>query len=236
MKIVSYCLYGSDPKYHEGLIRTIPSVEQKLPGYKIILWVPQGFQFMAHHMDKINRYKESGLLSIMHPDIKCTGQYLMFYRFTPASMPDVSVMYCKDLDSPILERELEAMREFESSDKMFLIIRDHPSHRMRIIGGMWGAKYGAISDMKMLIKRFLLNYPEQYGTDETFLQEHIYPRIIDKAMIYDSFNLHPDEKDVRKFKTPRVNDEFVQMVLNADGSRVEMHHDNLRAYIKNHNL
>jgi hypothetical protein len=205
MKIISYCLWGGNPKYINGLYRNIETIKSKLPDYKIFLYTDKR-------------------IIIPSVDIRCSDRKqnkLMFERFTPASFSDV--MYSRDLDSPISDREIAAMKEFEQSDKLFHIMRDHPWHKTRIPGGMWGAKRGAIPEMNYLVEEYVDRYKNEWFSDQLFLADHIYDRIKGSAMIHDSFSLYPEENAL-PFPIPREGDDFVGMSL----PRVEEHHKILR--------
>lgn len=58
----------------------------------------------------------------------------------PIGDPLVDIFVSRDLDSPIIDREREAVKIWEKSDKILHYMRDHPYHRYPILGGMWGAK------------------------------------------------------------------------------------------------
>jgi hypothetical protein len=156
---------------------------------------------------------------------------MMFYRFLPASFKSVDIMHSRDLDSPILERECEIIRIFEKSTKSVLIARDHPSHFCRALGGMISFKGGAMNNMSDLVCANIQKYINGWYSDQLFLQDFVYPKVRNNSLIYDSFDLFKDEVDDRitnKFPSERIGDEFIGMVLNEDGSRVEEHHKILR--------
>jgi hypothetical protein len=114
------------------------------------------------------------------------------------------------------------MKEFEESDKMFHIMRDHPYHRARILGGMWGAKHGAVN-MNKLIDDNIYKYEDKWYSDQEFLGDIVYPLIKNNALIHSPFDFYADEK-ITPFPTARIGDEFVGMSLPG----VNEHHIALR--------
>lgn len=56
------------------------------------------------------------------------------WRFLPAADPLVDVMGSRDLDSPLAQRELDAVNEWLSSDKQWHSMRDHPLHTVPMLG------------------------------------------------------------------------------------------------------
>lgn len=220
--LISYCFWGEDKKYINGLQRNIETIRKKLLGYEIMLAIEEGSNFNA----------DVDMIYVASKEYK--KHKLMFCRFFPASWEWIDVFYSKDLDSPVLDREIAAMKEFEKSDKMFHIMRDHPLHTARIVGGMWGAKYGAVPNMCRLILENKHMYKNEWYCDQHFLEDIIYPLIQEDALIHDSIGIYEDEKDIRKdFPSERKGDEFVGQVIEADGSRHEEHHKVLTEYLNN---
>ena len=62
-------------------------------------------------------------------------------------------MHSRDLDSLITEREAAAVLEWqqpEYDNRPVHIMRDHPSHGVPILGGMWGVDLGRTDARKRL--------------------------------------------------------------------------------------
>jgi len=55
-------------------------------------------------------------------------------------MADENVVewHSRDLDSTIIDSEVEAVKEWRKTNYTFHIMRDHPSHNTNILGGMFG--------------------------------------------------------------------------------------------------
>jgi hypothetical protein len=56
------------------------------------------------------------------------------WRFLPAGDPLVDIMASRDLDSPLPQRELNAVHEWLSTDKPWHAMRDHPLHTVPMLG------------------------------------------------------------------------------------------------------
>ncbi|KAK8405419.1 hypothetical protein O3P69_001755 [Scylla paramamosain] len=50
-------------------------------------------------------------------------------------------MRISDVDSRVSQREVAAVEEWLASRKMFHVMRDHPSHNVPVLGGMWDARW-----------------------------------------------------------------------------------------------
>jgi hypothetical protein len=205
MKVISYCLWGNNPKYIDGLYRNVCIIKEKLPGYRVYLYVNKNYYIDIDGFTVIRTNHD--------------GNYLMFDRFRPVG----DITYSRDLDSPILDREIEAMKEFEASDKGIHVMRDHPYHRARILGGTLGIKKGAVRGINKLIDNHIYKYNDEWFSDQIFLNDIIYPMVKDNMLIHSSINFYTDEKPT-PFPTERVGDEFVGMIL----PRVYEHHAVLR--------
>ncbi len=82
-----------------------------------------------------------------------------------------------DADSPIIPREEDAVREWLSGDKIFHVMRDHPSHCVSILGGLWGVKFDQerfkiSSAAKRMLKK---NHLHTYDYDQILLTRHVWP-------------------------------------------------------------
>jgi hypothetical protein len=62
----------------------------------------------------------------------------MFWRFFPMIDSEVDVFIVRDIDSRINQRDEKAVNEWLESGKTLHIMRDHPHHHYKILGGMWG--------------------------------------------------------------------------------------------------
>lgn len=64
----------------------------------------------------------------------------MYWRFLAIEDPTVDLFIVRDVDSRISEREELAVNDWIKSDKVMHVLRDHPHHYYKILGGMWGFK------------------------------------------------------------------------------------------------
>ena len=64
------------------------------------------------------------------------GNYIppKIWRFLPAGDLLVDIMASRDLDSPLAQRELDAVNEWLSTNKSWHVMRDHPFHAVPILG------------------------------------------------------------------------------------------------------
>jgi hypothetical protein len=209
-KIISFSLWGDDPKYTIGAIKNAELAKIIYPG-----WTCRYYIGKSTPIEIINSLIEfdNTEIFVMEKEGNWTG---MFWRFFPASEPDVEVMISRDTDSRLDMREKAAVDEWLASDKDFHIMRDHPQHAVEILGGMWGVRNGLLLDMKKAI----LNYTKGdfWQVDQNFLKEKIYPAIIDHVFVHDEFF------EKKPFPTPRKPKRFVGQAFKSNDEELYPEH------------
>jgi hypothetical protein len=66
------------------------------------------------------------------------------------------------------------------SGKGFHIMRDHPWHGSKMLGGMWGCRKDALPEFNRLMANF--PFEDRWQTDQDFLNQEIYPRVVNDAI------------------------------------------------------
>jgi hypothetical protein len=137
----------------------------------------------------------------------------MSYRFFPIDNEDVDIMFSRDIDSRINERDIWTMYEFIKSEYTFHIVRDHYYHKSKIMGGMFGIKSSAGLNMRKIWDEWYNNQEVGYGTDEFFLQMCIYPLIQNNVLIHSNIFGFLGEK-LEHIDYPLINDtDFIGNVV-----------------------
>lgn len=199
MKIVSFSLWGDNPNYTIGALRNAELVNEIYPG-----WISRFYCGNSVPQDLLGELKSIPNTQVVEMGVP--GDWNgMFWRFYPASESDVDVFISRDSDSRIDSREKSAVDEWLLSNKKVHIMRDHPYHQSFMLGGMWGAKRGAIDNIKEKIDFFFK--VNSWGIDQNFLNNMIYPFVQSDIFVHDEyFNYNSDK---RNFPTARINNNFV---------------------------
>lgn len=206
-KVIAFSLWGKNPKYLIGAIENVKLAEVLFPDWEV--WIFYGLSTPEEYISKLTKFNNCRLIK-KDTEGDWSG---MFWRFEPASNPDVSVMISRDCDSRLSKREKAAVEEWLKSDKRFHIMRDHPWHNIEILGGMWGAKYPVLANMNNLLKNELKG--DYWQVDQEFLKKEIYPIIKNDCLVHDPFfNYESLKKD---FPSPRRNYEFVGESFDENG-------------------
>lgn len=211
MKIVSYSLWGNDPKYTIGAIRNAEMCREYYPD-----WTARFYVGKSVPTDIISSLKgfDNTEVVLMEQEGDWTG---MFWRFTAADGDDV--VLSRDTDCRPSWREVKAVDAWLNSDKDFHIMRDHPYHGTEILGGMWGARKGILRGISQKISEY--NKGNFWQVDQNFLRGVVYPLVRDRALVHDEiFERKP-------FPTPRQSRDFVGKAYNADDTEFEPKHGDI---------
>lgn len=176
MKLISFSLYGDNPKYINGMWENIELQPEIYPDWQIIIYhddtVPQEY---------LSKFKQNGA---MLKNMSDSGLFAADWRFLSYD-EECERFIVRDSDSRISYREAAIVKEWEEDDTVLHIIRDHPHHGYAIMGGMWGMKTKCIPEnysMMQLLSQFNgnnnsnpTNRQNWIMKDQHFLKHVIYP-------------------------------------------------------------
>lgn len=209
-KIISFSLWGDNPTYTVGAIKNADLALEIYPS-----WICRYYVGKSTPTDIISSLveRENTEVFVMNEPGDWTG---MFWRFYPASEPDVGVMLSRDTDSRLSLRERAAVDDWLDGDKDFHIMRDHPYHATEILGGMWGVRNGFLLGMRQAITDYTKG--DFWQVDQNFLKEIVYPYIINSVCVHDEyFQKNP-------FPTLRTPKRFVGQAFAADDNLLHPEH------------
>jgi hypothetical protein len=206
-KIISFSLWGDNPKYTIGAIRNAELTPIIFPN-----WVSRFYCGKSVPEDIIEKLKSLPQIEviIMDEDGDWTGMFWRFY-----ACEDSDIMLSRDTDSRLSNREKLAIDEWLESDKDFHIMRDHPYHNTEILGGMWGVRNGLLKNIKELIQEYIKG--DFWQVDQNFLREKIYPLVVNNSFIHDSYQSY--NHNSKQFPSERINKEFVGDVFDENENR-----------------
>lgn len=206
-KVISFSLWGDNPKYTIGAIKNAELIDTIYPG-----WIGRFYCGKSVPIDIIEILKTYTNVEVI--EMEENGDWSgMFWRFYACE--DSDVMISRDTDSRLNLREKNAVDEWLNSDKDFHIMRDHPYHNALILGGMWGVRNGILKNIVDLIKNY--NKGDFWQVDQNFLREKIYPLVVNHSFVHDSYlNYNSNSK---KFPSERINKEFIGDVFDENEKR-----------------
>ena len=208
--VVSMGLYGAAERYTSNAIinaRLLPTV---LPGWKM----------RVYHDNSVPDTVLSALRVAGGELVDMSGSSLqggiagMYWRFMVSEDESVDRWLIRDADCHLSQREAAAVAAWIASGYSIHIMRDHPNHGRRMMGGMWGGVKHAVRNMTERIVAAASDV-NKYNGDQEFLAFHIYPHIEHDQISHDSWtclsftNSHPFPKSGKR---PFDNSSFVGMI------------------------
>lgn len=207
MNVISFSLWGNNPKYTVGALENAKLAKEIFPEwlcyYFVSNTVPQKFTC------ELSKFDNVVIIPVEDPEANNghNSHTAAFWRFLVLAS-DADVVIIRDTDSRLSLREKILVDEFISSDKLIHSIKDHPGHLgNKIMAGMWGVKKGTLPDIEDRINNFLATthpYTRSYGVDQRFLE-----------LIHDEFYLQILEHNPFQNKlsgAPRIGFDFIGQV------------------------
>lgn len=205
MKIFSFCIYGDNMKYYLGLRENIRLIRENFPDFHIFIYC--GLSRLDDFLQSISTDEFIHLI-----DTHFDGVINMFYRYMPLLLEDTEIIFSRDADSEINDRDRWSIRDFldeEKTKKSIQTIRDHYWHKSRLTGGLTGFHLKRLEsdnreifdNLKNIFSQCLQNIQlnksnEQnivYGGDEQLLNEYVWPVIKDQLIVYSNINVFEGE-------------------------------------------
>ena len=213
-KVISFCLWGSNPKYCIGAIKNAILAKKIYPD-----WICRFYCSSCVPLDVIQQLREFENVEIIL--LNKTGNWKFnSSRFLAISDFNLDVVIFRDADSRLSIREKLAVDEWIASSKILHIMKDHPSHAIYpIFAGMFGLKGKIILGIEQLLESFEKYNQEHYNYDQLFLANYIYKEFKDDSLIHDEIFSN------KKFPSERENWEFVGEVFDENDTRNKEHQD-----------
>lgn len=208
-KIISFSLYGDNPKYCVGAVENAKLQNAIYPG-----WICRFYYNDTVPKKYIEELKGLGaeVVDMSGTEMRDHG---MFWRFLVCDDREVERFICRDVDSRLNERERAAVQEWIESGKSFHVMRDHPYHDILVLGCAWGLKNTFDFNVEEMIYEFIKNKPFKYGDDQIFLYK-LHRLFIKDMICHDEFFDYPHNKP---FPVKRNEFEFVGDVFDEKNIR-----------------
>lgn len=195
-KIISFTLFGSDPKYYVGAEKNVEISKELLPEWETVIY----FHPNMTKTDNFDYLKSIGakLIDVSNIKIgdKVSSDFPFFWRFI--SFLDDNITIVRDLDSRFSDREVQYIDRWLNGDKEYFIIRDHPWHSP-VPSGLFGIK-GKKIDFEKHLDLFIKTNDLKWGADQDILYEYM-KNISNEKIEYCGF-------DKNETYIPRTDKEF----------------------------
>jgi hypothetical protein len=145
-------------------------INKEFPDFEI--WV-----YIGEDITILNELQQNKTVKCIFTGV--LGHENMSYRFFAIDDPTVDIAIVRDADSRVYSRDVAFIKEFINSDKLFHIIRDHPHHTAKIMGGMWAMKKGLDINIQQLYMNEWRPYNNvsYFFNDSLFLRDVLYDKL-----------------------------------------------------------
>ncbi|KAF2368886.1 hypothetical protein FHG87_000342 [Trinorchestia longiramus] len=210
-KVISYCLYGNFSEYATGLDDLLKTVIHIYPGWVVRLYT-QPHLYKKELLPLLKRHSHLYICDAFNlpGEIQyLTGVDPRLWRAAVLGDELVDVFLARDLDSTILEREADAVKEFLTSGHWLHIMKDHPAHGVPILAGTFGVvQTSANLQLLNTIRQQLFRKKLFLPTDQSLLANFLYPQLRQNSLIHDSYTCAHFPGSV-PFPTQRQDGQFV---------------------------
>lgn len=208
--VISFSLWGYNPRYTHGAIHNIDLAKKLYPDWICRFYIDPN----DSPPDIVQKIIESGSEIVYRDNNRDTLG--MMWRFEVMFDKTVDKFLIRDADSRIYYREVVAVNEWIASGKGFHVMRDHPHHSGAILGGMWGGKTSCCMEYENIYNSYINNpdIPVVRGSDQEFLWKYIWPNIKQNTLCHDSCKTYGgcDGAELM-FTVPLENNLFVGGVI-----------------------
>ena len=174
--IISFCLYGTQGlrekkrNFLQGLLVNIHYARLLYPEWICRVYLPPSEPTHILRIVQAIPNLQVRIVPYMIP-----GRTL---RFLVNDDPDVDMYLSRDLDSVVNDKERKAVQEWIHSGKSLHLMHDSHQHVQAIQGGMFGVRKPFKMNMLHKLQSTFSSSQERWGTDITFLTNHLLPHYI----------------------------------------------------------
>lgn len=174
-KIVSFSVWGNNPKYLVGLKRNLELMRTVYPDWKAAVYWGTGADFDRHErFETIKDFDDVLRLKRLNTHADWRNMFDRFRVFEDLK-DDASLFISRDADSRLTAREASAVNAWVESGFGFHTIHDHYHHSVPMLGGMWGMKRDAMPQFSDLLNEWTAHCGSYWQVDQEFLTQRVWP-------------------------------------------------------------
>lgn len=177
--IISFSLFGAQPRYCETLIKNIETAADLFPAWRCRVYLDGS---VPQHVWQ--RLAQAGASLVDMSREKTL--YPTLWRFLVMDDPQVERFLVRDADSLLSEREQACVEAWLDSPFYFHHMRDYFSHTELLLAGMWGGCGGILPNVDLLMRQFMADYRGSARfTDQYFLKVALWPTVRQSILNHD---------------------------------------------------
>jgi len=214
MKIISYCLFGQEQWYKNGLLENIKLAKILFEGWVVRVYA--SYQIEKDYLRKINSFANVQLI-IKKEKYPFEG---LLWRMLPMQEGHDAVIV-RDCDTRLFQRDKNLVDDWMSLNFKYHICRDNPGSNNVILAGLYGGKKPKL-EIEDKWHKWRENYVKGkkslYLWDNDFLRKYIYPHIWRDLIVYSEHVRMECEKNVKKIPGERgiYNGTIIQLGMYID--------------------
>ncbi|MEB5973767.1 tetratricopeptide repeat protein [Pantoea dispersa] len=183
--IISFSLYGGQPRYCETLIKNVEVARELYPDWMCRIYLD----------DSVPQHVWQRLTQPNTQLVDMSQEKTIFptlWRFLVMDDASVKRYIVRDADSLLSEREVAAVDAWLASPFWFHHMRDYYSHTELLLAGMWGGCHGVFHNVEQQMRDFIAQYDgSERFTDQYFLKVALWPTVRDSILNHDDiFHFH----------------------------------------------
>lgn len=177
--IISFSLYGAQPRYCETLVKNVDVARELFPH-----WVCRVYLDDSVPQHVWTRLRERGAQLV-----DMSGEKTLFptlWRFLVISDDSIDRYIVRDADSLLSEREQAAVNAWLASPYYFHHMRDYFTHTELLLAGLWGGCTGVVPNIDTLMRDFIAQYDGSARfTDQYFLKSVLWSTVKQSLLNHD---------------------------------------------------
>jgi len=230
INVISFCLWGNEPRYCVGLVKNIELSKKYYQGWECWCYIHEP----SVDKDFINNLKNyDNVKVILKNNLHIRTLRFMLWRIEPILNPGVEYLISRDTDTRIQPREVLAVQEWLNSRKSLHIMRDHFQHYAKILGGMFGIKNNEeLYNINWIYKiEYFYKEKGEDENDQHFLEQTLYKMYEKDRIIHDEIKLY-EGKECKQYPIPlERNGNFVGCYIYEDDSNNKDNANSLLHYV-----
>jgi hypothetical protein len=164
-KIISFSIWGNNPKYTVGAIRNAQLAQIYFPDWECYFYYDSSVPGIV--ISALDQFTNSKTIKVED------GTFGAFWRFR--AMENNTIVISRDTDSRLSEREKVIVSNWENDNTKLCVIRDHINHyEFPILAGMWGIRDGLLPADVEYISHY--DTTHKYLMDQYYLRDIIWPK------------------------------------------------------------
>jgi hypothetical protein len=180
--VISYVLWGEDPRYHVPLHENLRVKDHLFPSWTIRVYVDRS---MPENLRKGLQQAGAQVIVKEHPPGQPPARRLV-WRYDVLADPNVKRYLIRDADSLLTIKERVAVDDWLRSDKHFHLMRDFRTHTDLVLAGLWGGVGGILPAPAKLWEHFKPWRMENDHVDQDLLTVTVWPTLRQSCLIHDS--------------------------------------------------